>query len=93
MRIGVTGLVDIVFAAVGVREESGTSDAGFFAYGAEAFCHDNEFVPWEVIVLDGFADDFFGGAIGVDICGIPLLGFSRVDEGIGCEFTVLMPMS
>lgn len=67
-----TELVDVVFAAVAVLDEDGAADLFLFADAAEAFGHDYEFLAGDVVFLDGFADDFFGGAVGVDVCGVPL---------------------
>ena len=69
-------MIDVVFAALADGEYDGTSDAHLFADGAEAFGHDDYFVPWDVVVFDGFADDFFGSAVGVDVGGVPLFTLS-----------------
>lgn len=43
------------------------TQAGVFAYGAETFCEDGELVAGDRELLDCFADDLFGDAVGVDV--------------------------
>lgn len=43
----------------------------FFANDAVAFCQNDEFVSWDGVFFDGFANDAFGGTIAVDVGCVP----------------------
>ncbi len=43
-----------------------------FPDGSAAFGKNDELVTRDVVFLDGFADDFFRGAVAVDVGGVPL---------------------
>ena len=38
-----------------------------------AFCEDRNFMPGQIVVLDGLADDLLRSAVGVVVRGVPLI--------------------
>ena len=67
-----TILINVVLALVGDGEESRASYILLFAHGAEALGENHNFVARDVVLLDRFADDYFGSTVGVDIRRVPL---------------------
>lgn len=60
-----------------------------FAHGKVAFCDDDDFFTGNVVLLDSFADDLLGSAIGVDIGSVPRVEAAVVgslDQGQGFAF-------
>lgn len=73
-------LVDVVDGPIDVLEGERFGVVAL-ARRSTAFGQDDEFVSGEVVFFDGFADNFFGGAVAVDVGGVPLLyaPFERLD--------------
>lgn len=66
-----TSLIDIFLALpqLGPRDHHSTR---LLANSPAAFAEDDEFVPGEVVFPDGFAEDFFGDAVAIDVRCVPL---------------------
>jgi hypothetical protein len=44
-----------------------SSQAWVFPYISEAFCEYDELVAWNIVLLDGFANDIFRNTVGIDV--------------------------
>jgi len=74
---GQAKVVDVVFGLGNMGAEKRGAQVGCLADGKVALGHDDHLVARNVILLDGFADNDFRGAVGVGVGGIP-----RVEAGI-----------
>ena len=74
-----SGLVHVVFALLDLLRVVDGADTGLFADGAIALGKNEELVPGDVVLLDGFANDLLGEAVRVDVGRVPLIIFSLVD--------------
>ena len=60
-------LVGVVFELRHLGRVEDGSDLGLLAYVAVAFAEDGQLVPGQVVLFDGFGDELFGFAVGVDV--------------------------
>ena len=59
--------VHVVFRLCDFLTPHHSSHVWCLAYVAEAFAEDDQFSAFEVVLLYGFADDFFRDAVGIDL--------------------------
>ena len=82
-------MVDIIFTLRNMSRKTRTPYLRHLPHSPKAFRQNHDFVAGDVIFLDCFADDFFGGAVGVDVCCVPgvdtpVVGGFEDGEGLGC---------
>ena len=66
-----TTAVNIVFALVHFLSIENTTNARCLANETIAFGEDDQFITWNIVMLDSFSDDLFRYTIGIYISSVP----------------------
>ena len=67
-----TILIDVIPAICHLFLERNMAKTWLLSNGSKTLAQDNQLMAWEVILLDGLADDIFRNSIRVDVRSVPL---------------------